>query len=280
MATFNMCNQFDQKTDSTTVMIGTVHTEYEDLPQPKPAEKEKESFSAKSLFGKVLGGIAVVACAAAVVGLAAAYVASVVVTGGASLAAAPLLVTGTAFLLTSGFAAYSGASALNAQYQSDLANQEDSGWGAYVGAPALETVKTGARDLAWQMVIPVAGKAAGPVISKYGGQLFGKLFKAKEFGTFKITNWNNYPKNIPKPKGPFRIVTGSEYEAARKAANNANRAMHKADPLLKGKQIHEIQPVKFGGSPTDPANKIPLTPAEHAKATTWWRRTQQNMGNK
>jgi hypothetical protein len=27
--------------------------------------------------------------------------------------------------------------------------------------------------------------------------------------------------------------------------------------------IHEIQPVKFGGSPTDPANKMLLPAAEH-----------------
>jgi hypothetical protein len=35
--------------------------------------------------------------------------------------------------------------------------------------------------------------------------------------------------------------------------------------------------VKFGGSPTDPLNKIPLTPAEHAPATTWWNQLQRDL---
>ena len=94
---------------------------------------------------------------------------------------------------------------------------------------------------------------------------------------FKIKNCGKYPDNLPKPKGPFRLLEGSEYEEARAAANTVNRAIHEADPLLNGKQIHEIQPVKFGGSPTDPSNKIPLTPSEHAKATTWWRRLQREF---
>ncbi|MGK9123893.1 hypothetical protein M1D52_07220 [Olivibacter sp. SA151] len=39
---------------------------------------------------------------------------------------------------------------------------------------------------------------------------------------------------------------------------------------LKGFQIHEINSVKFGGSPTDLSNKILLTPSEHAKYTNFW----------
>jgi len=51
-----------------------------------------------------------------------------------------------------------------------------------------------------------------------------------------------------------------------------------ADPAnYAGKQIHEIQPVKFGGSPTDPANKIALTPQEHYPLTTWWKRFQRGL---
>ena len=91
---------------------------------------------------------------------------------------------------------------------------------------------------------------------------------------FKIKNWRDYPGYLPKPKGPFRLLQNGEYEEAREEANKVNRAIHAANPQLVGKQIHEIKPVKFGGSPTEPSNKIPLTPSEHAKATTWWRRLQ------
>ena len=100
-------------------------------------------------------------------------------------------------------------------------------------------------------------------------------------GSFSITpnGWKGYPgnPNVPKPTGPFRLLQGGEKEAGRSAANNANRAAHRADQTLAGKQIHEIQPVKFDGSPTDPANKVPLTPEEHTPFTTWWRQLQRDL---
>jgi RHS repeat-associated protein len=95
-------------------------------------------------------------------------------------------------------------------------------------------------------------------------------------GSFSIRDWTGYPSRIAKPKGPFGLLEGAEYDAARKAANEANAALRRADPAkYAGKQIHEIQPVKFGGSPTDPANKIGLTPRQHAKYTTFWNRLQR-----
>jgi len=89
-------------------------------------------------------------------------------------------------------------------------------------------------------------------------------------GSFSISDWSGYPEGMPKPDGPFRLIDGSEYAEARKAANKANCAIHKADLSLAGKQIHEIKPVKFDGSPTSPANKIPLTPPQHTALTNWW----------
>ena len=41
-------------------------------------------------------------------------------------------------------------------------------------------------------------------------------------------------------------------------------------PHLKGLQIHEVHPVKFGGSPTDPANKIYLSPTAHSQYTNFF----------
>lgn len=102
--------------------------------------------------------------------------------------------------------------------------------------------------------------------------------KAKQ-GEFSISDWSDYPGE-KKPKGPFRLLEGQEYKNARKAANNANRKIHRKDPRAKGKEIHEVHPVKFGGSPTDSANKIYLDPAEHRKYTTWWNRIQRKMNKR
>ena len=98
-------------------------------------------------------------------------------------------------------------------------------------------------------------------------------------GEFSISNWDGYP-NGPKPSGPFRVVNGEEYQNARSAAYSANRAIHQANPNLKGMQIHEIQPVKFGGSPTDPTNKIALKPAEHMQYTNWWNSLLRYLNGK
>jgi hypothetical protein len=79
-------------------------------------------------------------------------------------------------------------------------------------------------------------------------------------GSFSIINWQGYPTvgNVPKPTGPFRLLQDAEYAAARASADTANRALHIANPQWGGMQLHEIHPVKFGGSPVDPANKIVL----------------------
>ena len=102
-----------------------------------------------------------------------------------------------------------------------------------------------------------------------GGDISGED-NDRSKGLFSIWKWSGYPKGMPRPKGPFRLLEGDEYAAARKAANAANRAIHKADPSLADKQIHEIHPVKFGGSPTDASNKIPLSQKEHTPLTNWW----------
>ncbi len=90
-------------------------------------------------------------------------------------------------------------------------------------------------------------------------------------GSFSVFNWQGYPVGGVKPLGPFRLLVGKEYTAARNLANTTNAAMRRADPVkFSGLQIHEINPVKFGGSPTDPANKIFLRPSEHAQYTNFW----------
>jgi hypothetical protein len=96
-------------------------------------------------------------------------------------------------------------------------------------------------------------------------------------GSFSIIDWNGYPANIPKPQGPFRLLKGAEYDAARRAADQANRVLHQQNPALNGQQIHEIHPVKFGGSPVDPGNKIPLPLKDHIPATRWWNQLQRDI---
>lgn len=90
-------------------------------------------------------------------------------------------------------------------------------------------------------------------------------------GTFEIEDWKDYPSTA-KPKGPFRILEGEEYDDARKLANRINANIHAQRPDLAGMQIHEMHPMKFGGSPTDIDNKIVLSPKEHTRYTAFWNR--------
>lgn len=79
------------------------------------------------------------------------------------------------------------------------------------------------------------------------------------------------------PAGPFRLLEGAEYSAARAEANAANRALHTADESLGGWQLHEIQPVKFGGSPIDITNKMPLPAGAHSEVTSWWNALMRSL---
>ena len=83
-------------------------------------------------------------------------------------------------------------------------------------------------------------------------------------GSFSIVDWTGYPEGMPRPTGPVRVISGDEYKAARALANKTNAEIRAASGLEGSDlQIHEIQPIKFGGSPTDPANKIILPSAQH-----------------
>lgn len=84
-----------------------------------------------------------------------------------------------------------------------------------------------------------------------------------------------YPAGVPKPTGSVNLISGAEQQANRAAANNANRAIHRADPSISPQQIHEVQPVKFGGSPTDPSNKVYLDRSTHQQVTNWWNDLQR-----
>lgn len=95
-------------------------------------------------------------------------------------------------------------------------------------------------------------------------------------GEFDIIDWSDYPKG-PKPEGPFKLIDDDQYAKAREQANEANREIHRANPDLKKLQIHEIKPVRFGGDPVDPNNKITLTPKQHMEFTVWWNRKKAEV---
>ncbi len=98
-------------------------------------------------------------------------------------------------------------------------------------------------------------------------------------GTFNISDWSDYPADVPKPKGPFRKIEGDEYDEARKAANNANRKIRKDENLVgEPVDVHEVHPVKFDGSPTDRSNKVILDRSTHRQEVTpWWNRLQRTL---
>ena len=79
-------------------------------------------------------------------------------------------------------------------------------------------------------------------------------------GSFSVSNWNGYPEGVPKPQGPFRLIEGEEYQAARDAANAANRAMHQADPSLAGQGAvpGAVPGGQFRGHDTDLLTRIPI----------------------
>lgn len=113
-----------------------------------------------------------------------------------------------------------------------------------------------------------------------GGLTSGFFYWVSTRG-FNIRDWTGYPDQIaPRPEGSIKLLEGDEYEAAREAANRANAKLHRQNPSLEGLEIHEIKPVKFGGSPTDPLNKIYLTPEDHAQLTNWWRALQKLLTGK
>lgn len=95
-------------------------------------------------------------------------------------------------------------------------------------------------------------------------------------GEFEIIDWSDYPDG-PKPEGPFKLLDEDEYASARERADAANLELHRNDPSLRGLDIHEVKPVRFGGDPQDIDNKIALTRKDHAEYTTWWNRKQREV---
>jgi RHS repeat-associated protein len=100
-------------------------------------------------------------------------------------------------------------------------------------------------------------------------------------GSFSVIDWGNLPEHL-RPDGPMNLLeTGSdELLAAQRAKAVANDALRE-DLDLRGvpMDIHEIQPVKFGGSPTDFANKTLVPRDFHQQVVTpFWNQLQRDIG--
>lgn len=146
------------------------------------------------------------------------------------------------------------------------------GWASMSGREKAALI----TDTAVKALPAVVASAAGGGAAAESGAVATE--PAVEAGSFSISDWSGYPAGIPQPSGPFRLLAGEEYDAARSAADISNQAMRQADPAAyAGQQIHHIQPVKFGGSPTDPANTIPLTPSAHQPVTNWWNSVMRSV---
>ena len=88
--------------------------------------------------------------------------------------------------------------------------------------------------------------------------------------------WTDFPAGVPRPTGPISLLEGEAYDAARASANSFNRSMSRRFGLGSADyEIHEIVPVKFGGSPTGMSNKVGLLDTLHSEVTTWFGRLQR-----
>ena len=146
------------------------------------------------------------------------------------------------------------------------------------------SLASGVAELTAYSLFPEAegavGTKAASEVSEAGSSVEMAIETGMLDGSFSISNWEGYPTvgGGLKPSGPFILLEGSDYQAARTLANQANGALREANPeLLKGYQIHEIQPVKFGGIPTDLSNKILLTPTEHSQYTNYWNAMMRSI---
>lgn len=182
MAIFNMCNRYDFVSNGRVVYKGAQFTEYEEVEQPKPEEPEEKKFDGSSLTGKVLGAAAAAGCVAAAVGLVAVWGVSAFFSGGATAAAAPLVLQAAVFLLAAAPIAMGASEAIGEQYNKDMQNQEDSGWGTYAKIGLVDPVVVGAQDIALGALVGTAVAGAG----RMGSKLMRKVLKPRVVSPVKI----------------------------------------------------------------------------------------------
>ncbi len=61
------------------------------------------------------------------------------------------------------------------------------------------------------------------------------------------------------------------------AGASAQHDTRRVNPALIGKEVHEIQPIVFGGDPVANDNKAYLSPSEYAPYVVWWNRKYREL---
>lgn len=93
--------------------------------------------------------------------------------------------------------------------------------------------------------------------------------------------WDFYPALLEKPLAPLTMIKGEAYEVARKSTNKSNRSIRAKSPEWSkaewNHEVHELHPVKFGGSPTAAENKVVIPAEVHYEFTAWWNDLQKNI---
>ncbi len=98
-------------------------------------------------------------------------------------------------------------------------------------------------------------------------------------GEFSIIDWSGYPVGLPRPTGPIRLISGGEYKNAVRAKQAANARIRREQGLRGDpREVHELKPVKFGGSPTSPDNKVIIGPELHKRASAFWSKFKSDIG--
>ncbi|MER8433528.1 hypothetical protein [Mesorhizobium caraganae] len=183
------------------------------------------------------------------------------------------------------FAAKVGTLAADGNTQATLSPPDFSGF-YYEPANPTEKVmmRQGGDAFGWAIPVPGFGRAAEKGIPRAVESMSAIAAERAEglvakrpgeladlpSGSFSISDWTGYPTLIPRP----------EHSAARIAADKANRIIRRKQGLVgQSVDVHEINPVKFGGSPIDPANKIVLPRDVHRQQVTpWWNQLLKDLG--
>jgi RHS repeat-associated protein len=164
--------------------------------------------------------------------------------------------------------------------------QIKSAWDEAGGAMAQGVENASNIDDAVGMMLGPIGiaKAAGKGVLKGGikGVLFDALKGSQRAqGPFSIATW--YRDKMPQYPGAhattkeLTLLAGDAYKSARDAADTVNDFLRDGirGHLTKKRQIHENIPVKFGGDPIDPSNKIIINTTSHRKINSYWKELQR-----
>jgi hypothetical protein len=104
-----------------------------------------------------------------------------------------------------------------------------------------------------------------------GGEAFAFDTKSKPFSIVKIPF---IPMDVKYAELLGTTIYDFFVSLSRQSSNIIPHAINKT---AVGKEIHEIQPVVFGGDPVDVKNKILLSSEDYAKVVVWWNRKYQEI---